>query len=89
MSDLNELRQRFPHWTIIRQDPDPECYACKGSGVLKDAPCMCAVFSEPHGESKREFMREFGRAAGRLKKRMLEGDTPMIDTTSWGVNSRS
>ena len=75
-----ELSARFPHWTI-RQDPDPDCHACKGGGVLtipptrirskpRSQPCFCAVSSEPHSEGKRDFMREVGKAAGRVKREM-------------------
>lgn len=69
MTTVDELRGRFPQWTI-RQDPDPDCYACKGSGVIKDrAPCFCAVSSEPHGKGKREAMQAIGNAARRIRGR--------------------
>lgn len=72
--NLAELRERYPHWTI-RQDPDPDCRACKGKGEIGPtrsgltAPCLCACTSEPHGEPKREMIREIGNAARRIKAR--------------------
>lgn len=81
MSDdekLEALRARFPHHTI-RQAPDENCHACKGSGVVgptkrgTTAPCWCAVSSEPHGASKTEFMRAIGNAAKRALRDM-EGE---------------
>lgn len=71
MTSIVDLQERFPHWTI-RQDPDPNCYACKGSGVIgptksgRTAPCFCAVSSEPHDEEKSSFMKAIGNAAKRI-----------------------
>lgn len=77
MPDLAALRARFPDWNV-RQDPDPDCGACKGTGVIEktlstgrdfEGPCACAVMSMPHGEEKRALMKEIGAAAGRILKR--------------------
>lgn len=74
----DELRQKYPGWEI-RQDPDPEHKACRGTGEIvtsrTSAPCFCAVSSEPHSESKREFMREIGKAAKRIRERDFPDQT--------------
>ena len=75
--EFEELTAKFPNWTV-RQGPDSDCRVCKGGGILRktlssgrnfEGPCMCTVLSEPHSVDKRNFLREVGRAAGRIRKR--------------------
>ena len=77
MAVLEPLRSKFPHWTI-RQAPDPDCHACKGTGEISktlrpgrlfEAPCMCVVTKLPHGPETRQLMKDIGAAAGRILKR--------------------
>lgn len=67
----DQLRERFPDFTI-KQDPDPDCYKCKGEGYVEfpelkigEVPCLCACMKEKHSEDKQAFMRRFGATAQR------------------------
>lgn len=69
-----DLKLKYSRYTI-RQEPDPQCRGCKGSGELKnksgdESPCLCVVLSEPHSDSKRELLRGIGRQARRIRKEL-------------------
>lgn len=70
MIDLDELRQRFPGYTI-RSQPDPSC-SCNG-GVRtvssgNECPCLCVCLSAPK-EGEDEYRADLGRALGRAAQR--------------------
>lgn len=75
MIDIDELRQRFPDYTI-RSQPDPNCSCNGGARTVssgKEYPCLCVCLSatEDGEEEYRAYLcRAVARAAERAAREM-------------------